>query len=166
MRTRVDRLRELALDRAYNLPLSIINHVRAKMKAASMQFLRAFGFIVLMAVLAACDQTPASKGEPGPQGIPGERGEIGPPGPPCPAGSPASPVGPTSHVRMIRVNCDAGSCEAECNEDEVLLIAYCGAARTAPSIRRSGPQHVELGLPQTILSFRHGLNKRRLDDGA
>ena len=94
-----------------------------------MQFLRAFSLIVLLAVLAACDQTPPSKGEPGPQGLPGERGEIGPPGPPGPAGA---PVGPTSHVRMIRVNCDAASCDAECNEDAVLLIAYCGAARTAP----------------------------------
>ena len=97
-----------------------------------MQLLRAFCLIVLVAGLAACDQTPASKGEPGPQGLPGERGEIGPPGPPGPAGVPAAPVGPTSHVRMIRVNCDAASCDAECNEDEVLLIAYCGAARTAP----------------------------------
>ena len=72
-----------------------------------MQLLRAFCLIVLVAGLAACDQTPASKGEPGPQGLPGERGEVGPPGPP-------------------------GPCDAECNEDEVLLIAYCGAARTAP----------------------------------
>ena len=38
-----------------------------------MQFLRAFSFIVLVAFLAACDQTPPSKGEPGPQGLPGER---------------------------------------------------------------------------------------------
>jgi hypothetical protein len=93
-----------------------------------MQLLRTFGLIVLAVGLAACDQTPASKGEPGPQGLPGERGEIGPPGPPGPAGV----VGPASHVRMIRVTCDAASCDAECNEDEVLLIAYCGAARTAP----------------------------------
>jgi hypothetical protein len=94
-----------------------------------MQFLRAFSFLVLTAVLAACDQTPASKGEPG---LRGERGEIGPPGPPGPAGVSAAPVGPTSHVRMIRVNCDAAACDAACNEDEILLIAYCGAARTAP----------------------------------
>jgi hypothetical protein len=93
-----------------------------------MQLLRTFGLIVLAVGLAACDQTPASKGEPGPQGLPGERGEIGPPGPPGPAGV----VGPASHVRMIRVTCDAASCDAECNEDEVLLMAYCGAARTAP----------------------------------
>ena len=94
-----------------------------------MQLLRTFSLIVLAVGLAACDQTPASKGE---QGPPGERGEIGPTGPPGSAGVPAAPVGPTSHVRMIRVNCDAASCDAECNEDEVLLIAYCGAARTAP----------------------------------
>jgi hypothetical protein len=97
-----------------------------------MQLLRTFSLIVLAVGLAACDQTPASKGEPGPQGPPGERGEIGPPGPPGPAGVLSAPVGPTSHVRMIRINCDAASCDAECNEDEVLLIAYCGAARTAP----------------------------------
>ena len=42
-----------------------------------MQFLRAFSFIVLVAFLAACDQTPPSKGEPGPQGLPGERGSTG-----------------------------------------------------------------------------------------
>jgi hypothetical protein len=81
-----------------------------------MQFLRTFSFVVLVAVLAACDQTAASKGEPGPQGLPGERGEVGPPGPPGPA-EPAAPVGPTSYVRMIRVNCDAAPCDAECNED-------------------------------------------------
>ena len=95
-----------------------------------MQFLRAFSLIVLLAVLAACDQTPPSKGEPGPQ-LPA-KGANGPSGPPGPAGAPAAPVGPTSHVRMIQVNCDAASCDAECNEDAVLLIAYCGAARTAP----------------------------------
>jgi hypothetical protein len=106
------------------------SHCRAApCNEASMQFLRAFSFIVLVAFLAACDQTPPSKGEPGPQGLPGERGPQGPPGP---AGVSAAPVGPTSHVRMIRVNCDAASCDAECNEDEILLIAYCGAARTAP----------------------------------
>jgi hypothetical protein len=100
-----------------------------------MQFLRALSFIALAAFLAACDQTPAPRGEPGPQGLPGEKGEIGPagpPGPPGPAGVSAAPVSPTSHVRMIRVNCDPTSCSAECDENEVLLIAYCGAARTAP----------------------------------
>jgi hypothetical protein len=66
-----------------------------------MQLLRAFSLIVLVAGLAACHQTPVSKGEPGPQGLPGERGEIGPPGPPGPSGVPAAPVGPTSHVRMV-----------------------------------------------------------------
>jgi hypothetical protein len=34
---------------------------------------------------------------------------------------------------MIRANCDAANCKAECNSDEVLLTAYCGAAR-APAI--------------------------------
>ena len=100
----------------------------------SMQFLRAFSVILLAAGLTACDQTPAPKGEPGPQGLPGLRGETGPAGPPGPVGPPGepAPLGPTSHVRMVRTNCDATACDAQCNEDEVLLIAYCGAARTAP----------------------------------
>jgi hypothetical protein len=34
-------------------------------------------------------------------------------------------------VRIVRSNCDAASCAAQCSDDEVLLIAYCGAARNA-----------------------------------
>ena len=51
----------------------------------------------------------------------GPRGERGPPGPPGQSG-----------VRILRLAC-AGSnnCTVECDEDEVLLTAYCGAARAA-----------------------------------
>jgi hypothetical protein len=77
------------------------------------------------AILAACGKGPeAAKGDPGPAGPPGARGEAGPPGP-------AGPPGASSAVRIIRSNCDATSCAAQCSNDEVLLIAYCGAARNA-----------------------------------
>jgi hypothetical protein len=34
-------------------------------------------------------------------------------------------------MRIVRSNCDATSCAAQCGDDEVLLIAYCGGARNA-----------------------------------
>lgn len=99
-----------------------------------MQFIRVFGAIVLAVALTACDQIPVRKGEPGPQGLPGLKGETGPAGPPGPTGPPGepAPLRPTSYVRMVRTNCDPAACDAQCEEDEVLLIAYCGPARTAP----------------------------------
>ena len=42
---------------------------------------------------------------------------------------------------MIRANCDAANCKADCNSDEVLLTAYCGAIFTterSASCRRRG----------------------------
>ena len=64
------------------------------------------------------------------QAFQGPQGDPGPPGPKGDAG-PAGPVGPpgASVVRTIRANCDATSCGAQCTDDEVLLIAYCGATR-------------------------------------
>jgi hypothetical protein len=77
------------------------------------------------AILAACGKAPeGTKGDQGPAGPPGATGEAGPPGPPGPPGT-------SSAVRIIRANCDATSCTAQCSNDEVLLIAYCGAARNA-----------------------------------
>ncbi len=57
----------------------------------------------------------------GPEGAKGDPGSAGPAGPP----------GASSTVRIVRSNCDATSCAAQCNDDEVLLMAYCGAARIA-----------------------------------
>jgi hypothetical protein len=34
-------------------------------------------------------------------------------------------------MRIVRANCDATSCAVQCSDDEVLLIAYCGATRNA-----------------------------------
>jgi hypothetical protein len=34
-------------------------------------------------------------------------------------------------MRIVRANCDATNCAAQCGDDEVLLVAYCGSARNA-----------------------------------
>jgi hypothetical protein len=65
------------------------------------------------------------QGDAGPPGSPGAKGDPGPPGPRGPAGSTAP------SVRVMRANCDATACSAQCGDDEVLLTAYCGAARNA-----------------------------------
>jgi hypothetical protein len=64
--------------------------------------------------LSACDQgQPGPKGDPGP---PGPRGEAGPQGPAGAGG-----------LRVVRTPCNEASCAAQCNEDEILLTAHCGA---------------------------------------
>ncbi len=63
----------------------------------------------------------------------GEQGEAGPAGPPGPKGDagPRGPAGPSGAMRVVRANCDAASCTAQWGDDEVLLVAYCGATRIA-----------------------------------
>jgi len=95
--------------------------------------------IALSICVAGCGQGP--KGEPGVAGPPGEKGEAGPagpPGPPGPQGPPAPPwpgasAAGESAVRVMRSNCQAATCRAECNEDEVLIVAYCGPRRSVPT---------------------------------
>ena len=75
--------------------------------------------ITLAVWVAGCGQNPqAAKGDQGPPGPRGEKGDRGAPGPP-------------SGIRVVRANCDAASCAAQCNQDEVLLNAWCGIARNA-----------------------------------
>jgi hypothetical protein len=78
--------------------------------------------ITLAVGLAGCGK--ASQGEPG------EPGPAGPPGPKGDAG-PRGPAGASGSMRFVRASCDATSCTAQCGDDEVLLIAYCGSARNA-----------------------------------
>ena len=74
--------------------------------------------------LGACGQGPQDpKGEPGPPGPPGPTGPTGPTGPSGPAGS------SSASVRLVRSACDATSCTVQCEADEVLVTAWCGAAR-------------------------------------
>jgi len=88
---------------------------------------------VLLATVAGCGRgpqgnpgavgPPGPKGDPGPQGPPGP---VGPPGPPGPQGE-RGPPGPS--MRVLRVDCLSGSCNASCNGNEVLVTAYCGPTR-------------------------------------
>jgi hypothetical protein len=76
--------------------------------------------ITLAASLMGCGKSSqGEKGDPGPPGPAGAKGDVGPRGP---AGG---------AMRVVRVSCDATSCAAQCGDDEVLLIAYCGATRLA-----------------------------------
>jgi hypothetical protein len=99
--------------------------------------------IALCLGLANCGQGPQGpKGEAGVAGPAGEKGEAGPPGPPGPKGD-AGPAGPAgspgpaaaaSALRVIRVSCESAACTAACNQDEVLVSAYCGAGRSAVTL--------------------------------
>jgi len=55
---------------------------------------------------------------------PGPRGEQGPPG----SAGPRGPAGDAG-IRIARVNCAAGNCTVECNNDEMILTAHCGVGR-------------------------------------
>jgi hypothetical protein len=104
------------------------------------------GLIIAFSLcLASCGQGPqGSKGEAGVAGPPGEKGEPGPPGPAAPRGekgepSPAGPAGPAGSasentVRAVRINCGTAACTLTCNQDEVLVTAYCGPRRSAVTL--------------------------------
>jgi hypothetical protein len=66
----------------------------------------------------------------GPQGPTGDQGPAGPKGP---TGDPGPP-GQESGLRIVRSNCDQGSCTAQCGENEMLLTAYYGPKRNAAII--------------------------------
>src|SRR5881396_3151060 len=86
---------------------------------------KSLAFVIALSIcLASCGEgSPGPKGEAGVAGPPGEKGDRGPPGPPGPAGS--LPPGETT-VRVVRINCETAACTAACNQDEVLVTAYCG----------------------------------------
>jgi hypothetical protein len=88
--------------------------------------------IALIVGLAACSKPePGPKGDPGPAGPAGPKGDRGDPGPPGVQGPPGpqGPAGPASQVRVIRQNCLNATCTASCNDNEVLVSAYCGVNR-------------------------------------
>jgi hypothetical protein len=60
------------------------------------------------------------------QGPPGERGPQGPAGPAGPRGANGD-----AGIRIVRLTCNSGDCSLQCEPDEVLLTAHCGAGRTA-----------------------------------
>jgi hypothetical protein len=90
---------------------------------------------VVTLALNACGQAPQGpKGDPGPLGPQGEKGDpgaLGPTGmqgPTGPAG-PVGSVGSAAGMRLVRSACDTGGCTLQCEADEVLVNAWCGAAR-------------------------------------
>jgi hypothetical protein len=92
--------------------------------------------VALCLALAACSKPePAAKGDPGPPGAQGEKGDTGAAGPPGPRGpkGDAGLPGPASAIRIVQVNCGNDRCVAECQENEVLVSAYCGPTRNQAS---------------------------------
>ena len=43
---------------------------------------------------------------------------------------------------VMRSNCQAATCRAECNADEVLIVAYCGPRRSAVTFVNRANGHV------------------------
>jgi hypothetical protein len=70
--------------------------------------------LLVMACLAGC-----SNGPEGAKGDPGQPGAAGPEGMPGPAG-----------IHVVRGTCIPACCAVECGENEIAIIAWCGAART------------------------------------
>ena len=99
--------------------------------------------LALAVCVSGCGQGPKGEpGEPGPAGPPGPPGPQGPPGPTGPqgaegpAGQPAAAAATSveSAVRVTRSDCQAAACRGECNQDEVLVIAYCGPRRSPVTV--------------------------------
>jgi Collagen triple helix repeat (20 copies) len=89
-----------------------------------------FFLIAISLGVASCGQGPpgpkgdaGAPGAPGPRGLQGVQGPSGPPGPP----------GLASKTHVIRVDCILQSCQAQCDENEVLVTAYCGVNRKPAS---------------------------------
>ncbi len=83
---------------------------------------------------------PGQRGQPvgpGAAGQPGQPGQPVGPGAAGQPGQPGPPPGPPS-LRIMNVPCNATSCAARCNADEVLWMAYCGNARHAAVYPKDG----------------------------
>jgi len=88
--------------------------------------------LTLCILIAGCGETPPGpKGDAGPPGPLGPNGEAGAAGPPVPPGlqGPPGPPGPAAAIRILRANCVSTTCTAECEPNEILVTAYCGANR-------------------------------------
>ena len=89
--------------------------------------------IAIAAMMAGCGQpapgAQGPKGDPGPKGDAGAQGPIGPPGAQGLQGPPGPP-GASSQFRLVRAQCTtAAACTAACRDDEIVIVAFCGAQR-------------------------------------
>jgi hypothetical protein len=87
--------------------------------------------ILIAGLLASCGQPAPGpqgpKGDPGPKGDTGAQGPVGAAGPQGLQGPPGPP-GASSQFRLVRAQCtSAAACTASCRDDEVVIIAFCGA---------------------------------------
>lgn len=93
--------------------------------------------IAISAVVASCGNP--TQGPRGPTGNQGDKGNIGPPGEAGPAGPPGrqgpqGPAGYSSQFRLVRAPCtNPSDCEVSCREDEIVILAFCGRRRGAPT---------------------------------
>jgi len=111
---------------------------------------------VLLVGLTACD-----KGDPGARGPAGPRGDAGPAGPAGPAiagrQGERGPRGPPSpSIRVIRSNCVA-SCSAQCEDNEVLVAAYCGETRNPQVLSAKGASCSPVPNPWPLVAVCVGL---------
>jgi collagen triple helix repeat protein len=102
-----------------------------KMRAAHLAVTAAL-LLAVSGSLAGCGKGPQGDAGPaGPQGPKGDAGPAGPAGPPGPPG-PAGPQGqagpPSPSIRVVKSDCVSG-CTVQCQDDEVLVTAYCGPTR-------------------------------------
>lgn len=80
--------------------------------------------------LAGCGKGPqGDKGPPGPQGPKGDVGPAGPAGPPGPAGPQGQAGPPSPSIRIVKSDCVSGGCTVQCQDNEILVTAYCGPTR-------------------------------------
>src|SRR6516164_1100325 len=105
---------------------------------------------------------PGAVGPPGEKGGPGPAGPSGPPDPPGPQGA-QGPVGPPgtaeNAIRVIRLDCTSAACRGECNQNEVLVIGYCGPRRiplTLINERMATCPRVAAASPLTMLCVKAG----------
>jgi hypothetical protein len=111
---------------------------------------------VLLVGLTACGKGPQGDagltGPKGPTGDAGPSGPAGPPGPPGPQGERGPPGPPSPSIRVIRSDCVA-DCSVQCEFDEVLVAAYCGATRDrAQSLSERGASCGKVPNPSPLVA--------------
>jgi hypothetical protein len=105
-------------------------------KGPTMRVARWITIFIISFTLAGCFEGPQGpqgpKGDAGPKGEAGSQGGAGPAGPQGQQGIPGEP-GASSQFRLVRSPCTSSlACSVTCRDDEVVIVAYCGAKRVEP----------------------------------
>ncbi len=104
--------------------------------------------IAISAMVTSCGNPTlgpqGSKGDQGAKGDTGLQGEAGPIGPLGSQGT-LGPLGYSSQFRLARATCtNPTDCQVVCSEDEIVILAFCGRRRGAPTYLTE--RHVYCGL--------------------